>query len=65
MALSTIDRSKASHILYLRTPTDLIDRIDAFARSENLKTRQKAVFRLLELGLRQVESGEFSSVEST
>lgn len=62
MALSSIDRSKSSHVLYLRAPTELIDRIDAFARSENITVRQKAVFRLIDYALRQVETRELEHV---
>lgn len=43
----------ALRVIFLRTPSDLVDEIDAFAAAEGFKTRTRAVFRLIRMGLTQ------------
>lgn len=48
MAIREIGADKSVHVIYLRTPRGLVARIDAYAKANSLKTRTKAVFKLLQ-----------------
>lgn len=43
--------TKDSHIIPLKMPRELVDRIDAFAGQHGFKTRTGAIIRLLVSGL--------------
>lgn len=47
-------RSKASHILSVRMPEELVDRIDALAREET-RTRSQQVLHLVRMALRALQ----------
>lgn len=50
-----VAQDKLIHVIYLRTPKELVDRIDEYARGSGCKTRTRAVLQLLHAGLRNWE----------
>lgn len=58
-----VGQEKQIHVIYLRTPKDLVDRIDEYARRTGCTTRTKAVFQLLAAGLRNGEWTESHASE--
>lgn len=48
MAIREVAAEKTIHVLYLRTPVTLVKRIDAYATANGIKTRTRAVFKLVQ-----------------